>query len=112
MDPREGDRLLVFSHAAQAYEVDELMMDSPPHFSTLLQRARTSSVLRMSDEAVVDVLSDLEELDSLVTDRSDDADLEPSQAYLNKLAMQASVRQWQRDEKDSGSPEVQVRYDS
>ncbi|KAG5189903.1 hypothetical protein JKP88DRAFT_232846 [Tribonema minus] len=62
--------------------------------------------LRMSDAS--DVLADLEALDNAMSDDKEDSDLEPRQPYLNRLAMQAARREWQRSENDSGSAEVQV----
>ncbi|CAM9129238.1 unnamed protein product [Phaeothamnion confervicola] len=67
-------------------------------------------MLHMSDvfASSSDVLADLEELDAVLGDEREDADLEPRQPYLNRLAMQAAQRRWQRHEKDSGSAEVQA----
>ncbi|CAM9186897.1 unnamed protein product [Choristocarpus tenellus] len=55
-----------------------------------------------------DVLADLEELDYVTGDDQYQADLEPPKMYLHKLAKEAAIRRWRRDESDTGSPEVQI----
>ncbi|CAN0100574.1 unnamed protein product [Discosporangium mesarthrocarpum] len=56
-----------------------------------------------------DVLADLDELDSFMgIDTQYEADLQPRQRYINKLAGQAALRRWRRDENDTGSPGVQI----
>eukprot|EP01084_Bolivina_argentea_P188067 323837_1 len=52
------------------------------------------------------VLSDLEELDSLVSNNA--SNLESKQADLNRLRIQAARQEWQRHDSDTGSPEVQI----
>ena len=69
------------------------------------------SALYMADvlDTPLDVLASLEELDIDMGD-AEDANKEPNQAQLNRAKMQAAMKEWQRDEKDSGSAEVQVNF--
>lgn len=55
-----------------------------------------------------DVLADLEELDSMVSDDEEEESSEPKQAALNKLAIRAAIEKYRRHERDGGSPEIQI----
>jgi len=74
--------------------------------------SRASSSLQMSENfasvSASDVLADLEELDSMVSDDEEEESSEPKQAALNKLAIRAAIDKFRRHERDGGSPEVQI----
>eukprot|EP00612_Vaucheria_litorea_P000270 CAMPEP_0171455222 /NCGR_PEP_ID=MMETSP0945-20130129/2206_1 /TAXON_ID=109269 /ORGANISM="Vaucheria litorea, Strain CCMP2940" /LENGTH=223 /DNA_ID=CAMNT_0011980425 /DNA_START=168 /DNA_END=839 /DNA_ORIENTATION=+ len=51
---------------------------------------------------------DFDELEFVLSEEKSQKSMEPKQPEINRLAMQAARRDWQRTETDSGSPEVQV----